>query len=836
MGEVNCGIMDIMSLRKIILRIADRPRLVFAMVELVLAVMCVLLFFTNNKQSVLSVINYILGCITVLALFLLYLRINGHKIATITMFLVMPMVTISLALWANDSTYVSMVVLPTVVLLVSLLNFKRINSRKNIVIFAVMLSVCGVVGVVLVLQKYCNLWVVVMSGFLTLMAFIIKPIIKFNGIHFSFKKYFTPSEIQKVSVVIPNYNYARYMRERVDSVLKQKYPIYELIILDDKSTDDSIAVIKEILVELKTKRPDLRVKFIPNKKNSGNVFKQWKKCFLESEGDFVWICEADDSCSKYFLNAVMSAFSDKNVVISYAESCAIDENGKRIKRDLRDWIDMFDTGHWRHSYVLDGKDELKQVLCVNNTIANVSSVVFRKKAIFAKYLDEAMKFTLAGDWYFYSKVLLNGKIAYCDESLNYHRMHDRGVTLTTDNYVHYNEIVVVQDGIGADVRLDKTAKNKIALRRRTLIDTFNFSDDEMRYIDIPLKKMLEDKKVQDEILLSIIICAYNGEKYVEDCLKSVLKGLPEKAEVIVVDDGSKDDTAEIVKKIAKENIVVKYFYKKNGGLSSAKNFGIKKATGRYVIFMDVDDKILQNGYNVMLKKAIETDADVVICDMELVYEDGKTKYCKVFHERENSRLYGFLVDGLMASSNNKMVRRKLFGGLQYPEGKNNEDVAITPVLMALAKNIQYVPSAFYKYYQRSGSIQNSRFNKNRLVVFDTCKQAIDKISEIRPDQADLISGIIISNQLIAILVYIICDMTNMRKRNSMIREFVKKYKKLDIQGNSYVKKYTKMVGMPKLEYFILNKTPAQIYAYVRRRKNMKTIERYFKRILNIKRR
>ena len=668
-----------------------------------------------------------------------------------------------------------------------------------------------------------------------LAALVCKITVRLYNFHFSIRKYFLSKPIYKVSAVIPNYNYANYLKERVESIISQTYPIYELVILDDASTDDSKKVIKEIIADLKIRCPDLKVKFVPNKKNSGNVFKQWEKSFDESTGDFVWICEADDSCNKHFLNYVMRSFNKKEVVLSYAESCAIDEDGKRTMPDFRSWIDRFGTGHWNKSYTIDGEKELRKYMCTNNTIANVSSVVFRRiDAPINKYLREAQKFRLVGDWYFYAKYLLNGKIAYHAESLNYHRMQDKGVTLTTDKYKQFLEITAVQDSIEKDIELDGDDRARVQNYREEVIDIFGMSERELELAAAPFDKILRKSKVSDKVLLSVVVCAYNVEDYIEACLKSVKNALPEKSEIIVVDDGSTDGTAEVVKKFRKKNSGIRYFFKKNGGLASAKNFGLSKAKGRYVIFMDADDKIRSDGYQTMLKLALKEDADIVVCDMALIYDD-RTINCHVYHE-DPGELKGFLIDGLMASSNNKMIKRDIYKKVgKYPEGKNNEDVAITPVLMALSKKTRYIPSAFYEYYQREGSIQNSEFTQKRLAIFDTVKCADLAIQKILPEDSEDIFGIMVGNQLIALLVYVICDIDNTNKRNRFIKEFCKRYQAFDVPDNPYVKRYCNELFLPKLPQYILELPPEEIYEYIRNGNRLVNFLDYIGRAFGIKR-
>lgn len=274
------------------------------------------------------------------------------------------------------------------------------------------------------------------------------------------KRHIRPLRKKRVSCVIPNYNYAHYIEERIDSVVNQTYPLYELIVLDDKSPDNSVEVIEKKLEKIKQEHPKLKVKFIPNKENSGSVFKQWAVAFKEFTGDYLWIAEADDLCDKHFLNVVMKGFRNKKVVLSYAESKMMDENNQITEEDMRRVIDLEKTCRYDHDYVNDGKAELEAILCTNNSIPNASGVVFRRNENidYQKYLKEAQEdFRLAGDWYFYVKVLLYGKVAYSSDSLNYHRYHTNSVTNTTKDLIRLKEVIKVQNAVNEDIKLSEDA-------------------------------------------------------------------------------------------------------------------------------------------------------------------------------------------------------------------------------------------------------------------------------------------------------------------------------------------------------------------------------------------
>lgn len=267
--------------------------------------------------------------------------------------------------------------------------------------------------------------------------------------------------VKKVSAVIPNYNYERFLNERIDSILFQTYPVSELIILDDCSTDQSVSLIEE---RIRNNQTGIPIRLIKNEVNSGNVFAQWQKAFASASGDYVWIAEADDSCNIHFLETVMKAFDDKEVVISYCESLTMNEQNQLLMKDLREWIDIYQTGKWNKDYINDGQKEVAETMCVNNTLANASSAVFRKGSYY-DILEKAKVYRLAGDWYTYMCILRFGKIAYCKDSLNYHRMQSKSVTLTTHPEREFDEIVSLQNFAMNYFDITDETKEKIYERR-----------------------------------------------------------------------------------------------------------------------------------------------------------------------------------------------------------------------------------------------------------------------------------------------------------------------------------------------------------------------------------
>lgn len=273
---------------------------------------------------------------------------------------------------------------------------------------------------------------------------------------------------KKVSVIVPNYNYAEYIDKRIDSIVNQTYPIYELIILDDCSRDRSVDVIETKLHQLKLLLPELNVKFIKNEKNSGKAMLQWKKGIEEATGDYIWIAEADDLSKKTFLEEVMGAFNDKDVVLSYAESAVISTMGLMITPNFRWSRDKEKTGRYKESYIKDGKAEVEEILAIRCSIPNVSAVVFKNAPYLTKYIDEALKFSQVGDWYFYVKVLENGKIAYNKKSLNKFRLHRGSVTRTISLEKHFDEVKEMQEMIVRDFDVPERVRKMMAKEKERI--------------------------------------------------------------------------------------------------------------------------------------------------------------------------------------------------------------------------------------------------------------------------------------------------------------------------------------------------------------------------------
>lgn len=268
----------------------------------------------------------------------------------------------------------------------------------------------------------------------------------------------------RVTAVVPNFNYGRFLPDRIASILEQTYPVSELVILDDASSDDSRAVIDKQIALI-----DIPVQVIENEANSGSVFRQWLKGAETATGEFLWIAEADDLAEPEFLEEVITKFDSKDVVLSYCQSKQMASDGKILSNDYLDYVSDISTEQWKSDYVRPGPDEIAEGLSVKNTIPNVSAVVFRREPFaetLKKHLDEIVSFRVAGDWCAYVRLLERGSCAFLAKSLNRHRRHDESVTISRFGWPELREIermqkVALQSNARA-AAFSKTATDYIA--------------------------------------------------------------------------------------------------------------------------------------------------------------------------------------------------------------------------------------------------------------------------------------------------------------------------------------------------------------------------------------
>ncbi|AFS36497.1 glycosyltransferase family 2 protein [Alteromonas macleodii] len=223
------------------------------------------------------------------------------------------------------------------------------------------------------------------------------------------------SHSPKISIIVPCYNHANFLPARLKSISKQSFTDFEIILLDDASSDNSQAVLHQFAGQ----EPRVSVTDF-NSDNSGCVNDQWIKGVNLAKGKYIWIAESDDVSDSEFLEVMIAQFEKApQIGMAYCDSMIIDESGKALFRydfSCEDYI-----SRWHQDFVMDGKSFIRDHLVFKNVIPNVSSALFKTECLRAALNKHNMKY--CGDWYCYARLLSNSAVAYVHRPLNLFRAH-----------------------------------------------------------------------------------------------------------------------------------------------------------------------------------------------------------------------------------------------------------------------------------------------------------------------------------------------------------------------------------------------------------------------------
>lgn len=222
------------------------------------------------------------------------------------------------------------------------------------------------------------------------------------------------------SIIVPNYNHETFLKERLDSIFNQSFQNYEVILLDDASTDDSIEVLNLYKDHPKVSH------FIINEVNSGSPFIQWFKGIELAKGKYIWIAESDDFASQFFLEKVMTCFEQNyKPDIVFVGTTNVNKHNKYIGKDTR--IERKHKKLLENDFNLNGNEFLNFFLPDYCIIRNASSAVF-KKSVVTKSSKNVISYKTIGDFYFWINFCLEDfKFSYKAEKLNFMRKHENTV-------------------------------------------------------------------------------------------------------------------------------------------------------------------------------------------------------------------------------------------------------------------------------------------------------------------------------------------------------------------------------------------------------------------------
>ena len=245
----------------------------------------------------------------------------------------------------------------------------------------------------------------------------------------------------------------------------------------------------------------------------------------------------------------------------------------------------------------------------------------------------------------------------------------------------------------------------------------------------------------DRPLISIIVPVYNVERYLSQCIDSILAQTYENLEIILVDDGSTDNSGKICEDYADRNFRIKTVHKTNEGLANARNNGIEKAAGEYVSFVDSDDYIAKDYIEYLYDMVNANSAQIAVCGYQKVYETESNSISDETNTKKSVRVYNsfnalsalLYQRGVISSAWGRLFKRELFSTIRFPKGRRHEDVAVMYKLFDQAGTIAVGNQKKYYYRQRPDSIVHSAFDSRRMDYIIFTQECIEYMQDRHPD-------------------------------------------------------------------------------------------------------
>lgn len=278
--------------------------------------------------------------------------------------------------------------------------------------------------------------------------------------------------------------------------------------------------------------------------------------------------------------------------------------------------------------------------------------------------------------------------------------------------------------------------------------------------------------------ISVIVPAYNVEKYLDKCMKSILAQTFNDFEVLLIDDGAKDGTAQICDKYAALDSRVRVYHKENGGLSDARNYGLDRMSGKYVTFIDSDDYVALNYLGYMYDLLKKSKAQITMVQGQVILESEKPIEAKMNEEKvikaEEAVRMMLLHREATHTSWGKLYEAALWKRIRFPKGQNYEDYATTYYIFAQAETVAYSDAEMYFYIQRAGSIMHDACSIKTLSVLDVSDTVSDFMWHKWPDSKEEILDLQVHTYLKNLQKILNTGKDAFPEYQSRIMQFIKK--------------------------------------------------------------
>lgn len=535
-----------------------------------------------------------------------------------------------------------------------------------------------------------------------------------------------------ISIVIPVYNAEKYLEQCLNSIKNQTYKNFEVILVNDGSDDNSENICKSFSEE------DARFKYFT--KSNGGASSARNFGLDNVTGDYITFIDADDWVDENHLEVLINNIKDNNSDMAVSS----------IKK-----FDMSNNFHFRmysnqEKYLLNynklNREEflvtLPKLILANNSYKIAVSKLFKKELVSDVRFDESIVYV--EDLEFFFKIYNNiNSISYIDEVTYVYRLHDERSSSKFGQLHMEQELSIYKKMYERIEELGLPTIHYVNTLRNLLDYRKDYLDNRDLYNEyVEFLEKIEKKITYPKELISIIVPIYNVSPYLQLCLESIENQTYPHFEVLLINDGSRDNSKDICLEFVERDKRFKYIEQQNTGLSAARNTGILNATGEFITFIDGDDFVESNYLEELYHTALKNDSEIVVGSYKRFNEEDNNYYIHVFDYREEHYEHSELIENIaqierrgieFETSWGTLFHKRLFENVLFPVGKNIEDTRTNYKLYMESCKTSYIHKDLYVYRIRKGSLINSMTEKLLTDILEALLERIAVLSLVGID-------------------------------------------------------------------------------------------------------
>ncbi|WP_455485182.1 glycosyltransferase family 2 protein [Gemella sp.] len=508
-----------------------------------------------------------------------------------------------------------------------------------------------------------------------------------------------------ISIIIPVYNVEKYIEQCLNSIKVQSYENFEVIIVNDDSQDNTESICKKIA------QSDARFRYFS--KENGGVSSARNFGLDNANGHYITFIDGDDWVDPNHLEILIKSITENNSDIAICSYKEFKNNIFYIRYYTNKEKYLLNFNRMtKEDFLINFPKLLSTNVCFNNAV----SKLFRRDLV--KDLKFDSKLIYAEDLDFYFRLYLNTEsISFVNQATYVYRIHGDSTTSGFTQEHAEQELSIYKKmyekiyelGLPTINYLNKldflfNARKDFLANKVLLNEYFEYLDDIKNNVIYPNK------------LISIVVPVYNVAPYLNLCLESIANQTYPHFEVLLINDGSRDNSKDICLEFAERDNRFKYIEQKNAGLSVARNTGILNATGEYITLIDGDDFVDPNYLEELYHAALKNDSEIVIASYKTFNENDNNYYIHVFDYREEYYINHELIEKINLVENRglefqtswgNLYHKRLFENVIFPAGKNVEDTRTNYKLYMESCKTTYIHKDLYVYRIRKGSISDN---------------------------------------------------------------------------------------------------------------------------------